>query len=113
MSNPLFVIRCAMLTALLGAAGGAAAQQPQARSAQAEPNVSMCVGCHGLAGYKTAYPEVYHVPKIAGQQAEYIVKALQAYKSGARRHPSMRGIAASLSDKDMADLAAYYAGGGK
>lgn len=105
----------AFAAAALGFAVGAAAQQPQAAAAAAPNgvNVSMCIGCHGIAGYRTAYPTVYHVPKIAGQQAEYIVKALQAYKSGARLHPSMRGIAASLSDKDMADLAAYYAGGGK
>ncbi len=94
-------------------ASGAMAQQSQAKAAPPAVNVSMCTGCHGIAGYRTAYPTVYHVPKIAGQQAEYIVKALQAYKSGARQHPSMRGIAASLSDKDMADLAGYYAGGGK
>jgi cytochrome c553 len=49
------------------------------------------------------------VPKIAGQHPAYVVKALQAYKSGERSHPSMRAIAASLTDKDMADLAAYYA----
>jgi cytochrome c553 len=71
----------------------------------------MCVGCHGIAGYKTAFPEVYSVPKIGGQNRAYIVKALQAYKSGERTHPSMRGIAASLSDADMADLAAYYSAG--
>jgi len=69
---------------------------------------AMCVGCHGIPGYKTAFPSVYHVPKIAGQQAAYIVNALKAYKSGERTHPSMRGIAASLSEQDMADLAAYY-----
>jgi cytochrome c553 len=69
---------------------------------------SMCIGCHGIPGYKTAFPEVYHVPKLGGQQAAYIVKALQAYKSGDRPHPSMRAIAAGLSDQDMADLAAYY-----
>jgi cytochrome c553 len=69
---------------------------------------AMCIGCHGIPGYKTAFPEVYHVPKIAGQQPAYIVSALKAYKAGERSHPSMRGIAASLSDKDMADLAAYY-----
>jgi cytochrome c553 len=69
---------------------------------------SMCQGCHGIDMYKTAFPEVYHVPKIGGQHAAYIVKALQAYKSGERSHPTMRGIAAGLSDKDMADLAAYY-----
>jgi len=72
---------------------------------------SMCVGCHGIEGYKTAFPEVYNVPRIGGQHAGYIVKALQAYKSGERNHPSMKGIAATLSDKDMADLAAYYAAG--
>ena len=51
------------------------------------------------------------MPRIGGQSAAYIVKALQAYKSGDRTHPSMKGIAATLSDKDMADLAAYYAAG--
>jgi cytochrome c553 len=69
---------------------------------------AMCIGCHGIPGYKTAFPEVYHVPKIAGQQPAYIVSALKAYKAGQRSHPSMRGIAASLSDQDMVDLAAYY-----
>ena len=69
----------------------------------------MCAGCHGIAGYKTAFPEVYSVPKLGGQHAAYIVKALQAYRSGERNHPSMKAIAASLSDRDMADLAAYYA----
>ena len=72
---------------------------------------SMCEGCHGIPGYKTAFPEVYSVPKIGGQHAAYIVKALQAYKSGERAHPSMRAIAATLSDQDMADLAAFYASG--
>lgn len=70
---------------------------------------SMCIGCHGIGGYKTAFPEVYSVPKLGGQRAAYIVNALQAYKSGERSHPSMRAIAATLSDKDIADLAAYYA----
>lgn len=69
---------------------------------------AMCIGCHGIPGYHTAFPDVYHVPKIGGQHAAYIVKALQEYKSGNRSHPSMRAIAAGLSDKDMADLAAYY-----
>ena len=72
---------------------------------------SMCAGCHGITGYKTAFPEVYSVPRIGGQQPVYIVKALQAYKSGERNHPSMKGIAATLSDQDMADLAAYYSAG--
>lgn len=69
---------------------------------------AMCSGCHGIVGWRTAYPEVYSVPKIGGQHPAYIVKALQEYKAGERSHPSMRAIAASLSDQDMADLAAYY-----
>lgn len=69
---------------------------------------AMCIGCHGIPGYKTAFPEVYHVPKLGGQQATYIVSALRAYKSGNRTHPSMRAIVAGLSEQDMLDLAAYY-----
>ena len=78
--------------------------------ARGRARAQMCEGCHGIADYRTAYPEVYPVPRIGGQQAAYIVKTLQDYKTGARKHPSMRGIAATLSDQDMADLAAYYAG---
>ena len=69
---------------------------------------AQCIGCHGLPGYKTAYPHVYHVPKIAGQQPGYIIAALKAYKSGERSHPSMRGIAASLTEEQMKQLADYY-----
>lgn len=74
----------------------------------AKSKISMCIGCHGIPYYRTAYPEVYHVPKIAGQSADYIAKALQAYRSGERAHPSMTGIARGMTDADMADLAAYY-----
>lgn len=77
--------------------------------ARGKARSQMCEGCHGIAGYRTAFPSVYAVPKIGQQQAEYIVKALQQYKAGARKHPTMDGIAAGLSDEDMADLAAYYA----
>jgi cytochrome c553 len=76
-----------------------------------ENAVALCIGCHGIPGYKTAFPDVYHVPKIAGQQPGYIINALKAYKSGERSHPSMRGIAASLSEEDMKQLADYYGGG--
>ena len=79
----------------------------------AKGKVSMCIGCHGIPMYKTVFPEVYSVPMIAGQSPEYIVKALRAYRAGDRSHPSMRGIARSLSDEDMADLAAYYGRPGK
>jgi cytochrome c553 len=70
---------------------------------------SMCMGCHNIPGYKTAFPSVYHVPKLNGQHAAYIAAALKAYKTGERAHPSMRGIAATLTDQDMADLGAFYA----
>ena len=70
--------------------------------------VQMCVGCHGIAGYQADFPQVYKVPKIAGQDAKYIAAALTEYRSGDRKHPTMRSIAASLSDQDIADIAAYY-----
>ena len=94
----------------LALTNSALAQAPAVKgdAEAAKKKVAMCIGCHGIPLYKTAFPEVYHVPMIAGQSPEYIVKALQAYKSGERSHPSMRGIAADLSDKDMADVAAYY-----
>jgi cytochrome c553 len=78
---------------------------PQAAKAKIE----MCIGCHGIPGYKATFPEVYQVPMIGGQTAKYIESALNAYKKGDRKHPSMRGIAASLSDQDIADVAAFYA----
>lgn len=72
-----------------------------------------CQGCHGIPGWKTAFPEVYHVPKLGGQHAAYLVNALKQYKSGERDHTTMRSIAATLSEKDMEDLAAYYSQAGK
>lgn len=75
--------------------------------------LAMCQGCHGIEGYKTAYPSVYHVPRIAGQSPTYLVNALKAYQSGERSHPSMRGIASSLSEETMKQLADYYGGAGK
>ena len=70
--------------------------------------VEMCIGCHGIPGYKATFPEVFPVPMIGGQSAKYIENALNAYKKGDRKHPSMHGIAAGLSDQDIADVAAYY-----
>jgi len=73
-----------------------------------ENRIAQCQGCHGIADWKTAFPEVYRVPKLGGQKPAYIVSALKAYKSGEREFATMRAIAADLSDKDMEDLAAYY-----
>ncbi len=69
---------------------------------------AMCLGCHGIKGYQSSFPEVYKVPMISGQSAAYISAALHEYKKGDRKFPTMRGIADSLSDQDIADLAAYY-----
>ena len=74
----------------------------------AQNKIEACIGCHGIPGYKATFPEVYRVPMIGGQSAKYIEAALHAYKKGDRKHPSMRGIAADLSDQDIADVAAYY-----
>ncbi len=71
----------------------------------------MCIGCHGIPGYRTAYPETYQVPKIGGQHAQYIVDALKEYQTGDRKFTTMRAIAKGLSEQDMEDLAAYYADG--
>ena len=70
---------------------------------------SACIGCHSIPGYKASFPQVYSVPMISGQTAEYIQAALQAYKRGERNHPTMTAIAQGLTDQQIADLAAYYA----
>jgi cytochrome c553 len=91
-----------------GAQAGAATGDP----VKGSQLVAMCQGCHGIMGWRTAYPEVYKVPKIAGQHPAYLVNALKEYRNGNRTHPSMRAIAAQLSDADMANIAAYYAQAG-
>ncbi len=73
---------------------------------------AMCIGCHGIVGYQASFPEIHKVPKISGQSAGYITAALNAYKKGERKHGSMRGIAESLTDQDIADLAAFYSTSG-
>ena len=98
----------AALTSLPASAQGA----PVGDAAKGAQKNLMCTGCHGIDGWRTAFPEVYRVPRIGGQHEAYLVKALQQYKSGERNHPSMRAIVAPLTDQDMADLAAYYAQGG-
>ena len=90
----------------------AMAQELKGDAKAGEAKNAMCIGCHGIKGYQASFPEVYKVPMISGQSAKYIATALNAYKKGERKHPSMRGIAETLSDQDMADLAAYYSGHG-
>jgi cytochrome c553 len=99
----------ALFATLLSAAASAQTAAPAGDPVKGRDKTRMCEGCHGIEGWRTAYPEVYRVPKLGGQLQAYIVKALQEYRSGERSHPSMRAIAGTLSDQDMADLAAYYA----
>jgi len=74
--------------------------------------IAQCQGCHGIPDWKTAFPEVYRVPKLGGQKANYIVAALKAYKSGERDFATMRAIATPLTEQDMQALANYYASAG-
>lgn len=70
--------------------------------------VAMCIGCHGIPGYQASFPEVHKVPMISGQGAPYMAAALAAYQRGERKHPTMRSIANSLTEQDIADVSAFY-----
>ena len=72
-----------------------AADAAPASTALMQGKVAMCIGCHGIAGYRSSFPELHKVPKISGQSAAYIASALTAYKAGDRKHPTMDGIAAT------------------
>jgi cytochrome c553 len=67
-----------------------------------------CLGCHGIEGYRNAYPS-FRVPKLGGQKATYLVIALKGYRSGERAHPTMQAQATSLTDQQIEDVAAYLA----
>lgn len=86
---------------------------PIGQAAAGAQKAAMCIGCHGIVGYQSSFPEIYKVPKISGQGAAYVSAALQAYRKGDRKHPTMRGVSVSLSDQDIADLAAFYASHGE
>ena len=90
----------------------AQAQEVQGDAKAGAKKNALCIGCHGIVGYQASFPEVHKVPKISGQSAKYIASALTAYKKGDRKHPTMRGIASTLTDQDIADLAAFYANSG-
>ena len=129
MMRPLPLAACLALAAALSvavvtaqtppaqeAAPAAAAQTQPAAPAAALPLVGKtetgrtlvytCQGCHGVEGYKNAYPS-FHVPRIGGQSAEYLTQALTEYKKGNRKHPTMQAQAQSFSDQDIADISAY------
>ena len=99
------LICCAFVSAPAVAQSGDDGDAPGDAAAGKE-RFYTCVGCHGIPDYSNAYP-TYHVPKLAGQHATYIVSALKAYRSGARKHSTMHAQASSLSDQDIKDIAAY------
>jgi cytochrome c553 len=98
----------ALMLALCGATVLAQAQELKGDAAAGQKLNAMCIGCHGIPGYQSSFPEVHKVPMISGQNAKYIVSALNAYKKGDRKHGTMRAVAGSLSEQDIANLAAYY-----
>jgi cytochrome c553 len=107
MMRPLPIAAC---LALALAAPAAFAQQGTVGVADTGRELTYtCVGCHGIEGYKNAYPH-YHVPKIGGQSSEYLVNALTEYRRGTRKHPTMEVQAQSFSDQDIADIAAFLSG---
>jgi cytochrome c553 len=111
MKKPLVLSFANALIALsLGLGVAARAQDAKPGDVAAgEKKIAMCEGCHNLPRYQASFPEIYKVPMIAGQNAKYIATALVGYRKGERKHPTMRAIAGSLSDQDIADVAAYYA----
>jgi cytochrome c553 len=105
--------RASVLAVAIGA--GAAQAQAPAVVAKGDPlagklkATAICSGCHGVPGIRAAFPEVYNVPKLGGQNEGYLLVALKAYKAGDRFNQTMRAQASALSDQEMADIAAYYA----
>lgn len=106
----LLMLLAAAFTQSVAAQDSKTGATPAPGAAQA--NVSMCIGCHAIPGYQASFPYVYRVPKIGGQNQPYIEAALKAYRQGARNHPSMTAVAKSLTDEQIAAVAAYYAARG-
>ena len=126
MTRPLTIAACLALASLSSAAlaqdpaaeqsapteAAASAATPQMPTGNAENGKQLtytCDGCHGVEGYRNAYPH-YHVPLIGGQSEVYLTNALQEYRKGTRKHPTMQAQAKSFSDQDIADIAAFLSG---
>ena len=108
MSNKLLIAVGLFVASAPFAVSAQGAPEVKGNAEAAQDKISMCIGCHQIPGYKTAFPSVYSVPMIVGQSAKYIEAALNEYRKGERSHPTMTAIAKGLSDQDIADLAAYY-----
>jgi cytochrome c553 len=105
-------IALTLMLALSGATFAAQAQELKGDAARGATLNASCIGCHGIPGYQSSFPEVHRVPAISGQNAKYIAAALNAYKKGERKHGTMRAVATTLSEQDIADLSAYYSAHG-
>lgn len=103
----VFLLLNSLVVTMLLAIAPAFAQSPSASDVAAgKIKGYTCTGCHGIIGWRNAYPS-YHVPKIGGQNYDYIVAALTEYKNGQRKHPTMQAQGESLSDQDIRDIAAW------
>jgi cytochrome c553 len=109
MKKTLKLLPFLILIGSLASTPAAWSQDVKADVPAGESKAAMCIGCHGIPGYQSSFPEVHKVPMISGQDSKFIVAALNGYAKGERKHPTMRAIAGSLSAQDMADLAAFYA----
>ena len=121
MIRPLTIAACFALTSVAAltaanaaaqdagttpAAPAAAPADPQRNAERGRQLTYTCQGCHGVTGYRNAYPN-YRVPRIGGQSTQYLVNALTDYRTGSRKHPTMQAQSQSFSDQDIADIAAY------
>ena len=121
MIRSLLIASCLTLVATSAMAQDTTATAPAPATATAAPAALVgnaangkqltytCQGCHGVVGYKNAYPN-YHVPRIGGQTPQYLANALNEYKQGKRKHPTMQAQAESFSEQDIADIAAFLSG---
>jgi len=109
MSKQILATVASAFALAAGVSSVHAQDNPAGDAVNGQKKAAMCIGCHGIPGYRASFPEIHQVPMISGQGAKYIVSALNAYKKGERKHPTMRGIAGSLSDQDIADVSAFYA----
>ncbi|MFT3857285.1 MAG: c-type cytochrome [Aquabacterium sp.] len=117
MKTPLHLLykNLGLLTLASLLATGAQAQdvKPAGGGVAVQSKVAMCIGCHGIVGYQASFPEIHMVPMISGQNAKYIAAALEAYRKGDRKHPTMQGVAGSLTDQDISEISAFYEVNGK
>lgn len=103
------LLSATLFAGLFSATFSVQAQDVKGSAAAGAAKVWLCSGCHSIPEYRADYPLVYRVPKIGGQNAAYIYASLEAYKSGERKHPTMRSIAGSMTPQDMADVSEFYA----